>query len=162
LIVVFEILPCLEFDKHRIEKDQKTQNNGGERTKSFSKTVVKAVGKCLPVSHPEPLPLRPSGLAGWAGLASPRPGLDQLQTLLKPQAFWVRPGALHRGVGGETRGQLGFRHFRGASGDLHISYVKFCLQLDFSSLLISGEIKNSEISLIWDSLRSTRPLFPSV
>lgn len=64
---------------------------------------------------------------------------------------------------GETRRLLGFQTLSRCLGDLHISYVKFSLFAIRPALFAYfGEIKNSEISLIWDSLRSTRPLFPTV
>lgn len=64
-MVLFEILPCLEFDKQQSrEGARKTQNKGDGKTKSLPKAMVQVVGRmssCFSCRAPA---FRPQRLAG--------------------------------------------------------------------------------------------------
>lgn len=107
------MLSCLELDKpqsrEKKKKKQKTPKQWGWEKNPPRATSCRLWANAF-LSSPRTPALRHSKLAGWAGLASPSQGwaLDCKPSLLQPQASWVWPSALERGVG-QTNGTLGFQ-----------------------------------------------------
>lgn len=66
MMVLSEILSCLEFDKHQNrEKNRKSQNNGGERRALSMPWYKQALGKCLSFLTQNPCPQ--AQWASWLG-----------------------------------------------------------------------------------------------
>lgn len=70
MMVLFEILSCLEFDKHQNREKTENPKTMGVREEPFQCPGTSRLWANAFLSSPRTPALRHSGLAGWAGLAS--------------------------------------------------------------------------------------------